>query len=707
MQPMLARLVRLLERLRIDPATTRLRWWLAGSEVVIVLMVAGGLSLYAGERLRQVADSQGTARVQLGGAMARETLRRMQEDALASARSIGDDPAVQAALQPPAGRDLQGVLRRLCPVDTADACAVFDGAQVLSQAGIAVPWNEVFLSVGKQGHMFLAAPVSSATTLFGATAPAVGHQGLSIFVVRRLDAQLADNLSRAAGLSIGLISYRSFNSAPVDALTSVHSAGLADGRYAVAHIQKLDLYAASFPLFTNTGEVIALIEARLPAAQIDSEIRSLIHRLLITALVLALLAVLAGAVLGQFVAGPVQDLTEAALRLGQGDFSTSIPVGGTAEVSALARTMEDMRRNLVNLTGTLRRREAEAQGVLAGIVEGVFAVDRDRNIRYLNPQAAKLLGVDPQAAVGRFCGDLLKPQGPNGIRPCETDCPILRARTTGTAQALERLGLNDAAPRTTIITSSGMVEGLQVQVLRDETELEAVRRARDSVLANISHEFRTPLAAQLASIELLRDGLLTMTPQAREKLVVSLERGSLRLTRLIDNLLESVRIESGQLSIRQQSVSLAEVVLDAHSLVESLLLQRQQLMEVQLPEHLPLVRGDKTRLTQVFVNLIANANKFAPDGSVLRIGAAAHADQVEAWVEDEGPGVPDGDVGTVFERFRRGSDSEPEPGGLGLGLWIVKSVIERHGGTIVVQRTAEQRTRFSFTLPVQPDSALS
>ena len=115
---------------------------------------------------------------------------------------------------------------------------------------------------------------------------------------------------------------------------------------------------------------------------------------------LALLAVVAGAVLGEFVAGPVQDLTEAAQRLSQGDFSTSIPVGGTAEVGALARTMEDMRRNLVNLTGTLRRREAEAQGVLAGIVEGVFAVDRDRNIRYLNPQAARLLGVE-RAGGGR------------------------------------------------------------------------------------------------------------------------------------------------------------------------------------------------------------------------------------------------------------------------------------------------------------------
>jgi signal transduction histidine kinase len=334
----------------------------------------------------------------------------------------------------------------------------------------------------------------------------------------------------------------------------------------------------------------------------------------------------------------------------------------------------------------------------------VFAVDRDRNIRYLNPQAARLLGVDPQAAVGRFCGDLLNPQRVNGVRPCEADCPIVRARDAGPAQALERLLLKDEAPRTTIITSSGMVEGLQVQVLRDETELEAVRRARDSVLANISHEFRTPLAAQLASIELLRDGLHSMRPEAREKLVVSLERGTLRLTRLIDNLLESVRIESGQLTIRHQSVSLPEVIDDAQALLNALLIQRQQRLEVLLPEDLPMIRGDKTRLTQVFVNLIANANKFSPDRSVLRIGAQVKSDQVESWVEDEGPGVPDGDVSSIFERFRRGTEAEPEPGGLGLGLWIVKSVIERHGGKIVVQRTPQQRTRFSFTLPIQVGS---
>jgi signal transduction histidine kinase len=403
--------------------------------------------------------------------------------------------------------------------------------------------------------------------------------------------------------------------------------------------------------------------------------------------------------LTEIVAGPVKALTDAAVRLGQGDFSTSIPPGGAAEVGMLARTMEDMRRNLVDLTGTLRRREAEAQAVLGGIIEGVYAVDKTRIIRYLNPQAARLLNVTTEEAVGQFCGDVLKPRLEDGRRPCDFRCPILQARIERSAKAIEHLQVSNAEARTAVITSAGMVDGLQVQVIRDETELEAVRRARDSVLANISHEFRTPLAAQLASIELLMEGLTTFQPEQLHELVQSLERGTLRLTRLIDNLLESVRIESGQLNIRHQSVELLEVVEDAQALVSSLLTTRRQTLEVTLPDDLPLIAGDKPRLTQVFVNLLANANKFAPEGSVVRIGAESTDTHIQCWVEDEGPGPAASETDTIFARFQRGSEEEPEPGGLGLGLWIVKSIIDRHAGTIALVRTAEARTRFTLSLP--------
>jgi len=506
-------------------------------------------------------------------------------------------------------------------------------------------------------------------------------------------------LSQRVGLEIHIIDYRSFTNDPVNAFTPLYSASLADGRSAVQRINSKGIYASSVPVFASTGEAIALVEALLPTTAIDSSAGRLIRKLLVTALILAALAVFGGLILTELVAGPVKALTEAAMRLGQGDFSTSIPPGGAAEVGMLARTMEDMRRNLVDLTGTLRRREAEAQAVLGGVVEGVYAVDKNRMIRYLNPQAARLLNVTPEQAVGQFCGDVLKPRLEEGRRPCDFRCPILQARIDRSAKAIEHLQVSDAEPRTAVITSSGMVDGLQVQVIRDETELEAVRRARDSVLANISHEFRTPLAAQLASIELLMEGLSTLQPEQQHELVRSLERGTLRLTRLIDNLLESVRIESGQLGIRHQSVELREVVDDAQALVGSLLTLRHQTLEVTLPEDLPLIEGDKPRLTQVFVNLLANANKFAPEGSVVRIGAEAHDTRVQCWVEDEGPGPAAAETDTIFARFQRGSEEEPEPGGLGLGLWIVKSIIDRHAGTITLVRTEQGRTRFTLSLP--------
>ena len=699
---MLERLRRWLSELRVDPARTSLAWGIALTQGLVVLIVLGGISFYAVARLHDLADEQGKARVQLAGARARENLRRMGEDALSSVRAIADRATLARLIDENRPEALEPILKRACDSESIDACAVFEGSMLLAQSGAAVPWNQVLAASSEQMQSFLAVPVQASAPVLGAWALLPERPLARIYIVRLLDERLAATLSRQVGVQIRLVNYRTFTSAPVDALTSLHTTGLADGTSAVQRIKSLDLYAASFPVFAASGEAIVLIEARLPATEIDNSAGRLIRRVFTTALILAALAVLAGVLLGQYVAAPVQALTQAAQRLGQGDFSTSIPTGGAAEVGTLARTMEDMRRNLVDLTGTLRRSEAEAQAVLAGIVEGVYAVDRNRIIRYLNPQAARLLGVAPAQAVGRFCGDVLKPRtAADGTRPCEVSCPILLARTAGTARAVEHLQTGSREARTAIITSSDMVEGLQVQVMRDETELEAVRRARDSVLANISHEFRTPLAAQLASIELLRDGLTTLEPAALQELVLSLERGTLRLTRLIDNLLESVRIESGQLGLRRQSVEIGGVIEEAQSLIASLLSTRRQNLEVNLPSDLPLISGDRTRLTQVFVNLLANANKFAPEGSTLRIGAEAHDRDVTIWVEDEGPGVLDSDSRAIFERFGRGAEEEPEPGGLGLGLWIVRSIIERHGGSITMTRTEGGRTRFNVSLPCE------
>ncbi len=670
----------------------------AGLLLVAILMLA----FSAFELLRKQAEQQAMVRTQFAGIAAREELRRVEEDTQTLARLLAARPTLVRLVRDGNQEQLELFLRRYCDTAGLNACAVTAGPSVvLASTRPGLDWAALLDVVSEQGEHFMFAPPEVARGLIGATAQVPNLVETRVVVLRFLDDRLAAKLTKAAGIEVRLVRLSKWLDGVDPALKSVHSSALTTGAPAAERVPSAGVFASSTPVIASTGEGVALIESRLPIAGVDATVDGFVRRLGWTALVIGMLAVLAAWLLARRIVGPLELLASAAERLGRGDFSGSIPESGGPETAALGRTLEGMRRNLVETNITLRQREAEAQAMLRGVVEGVFAVDAGRVIRYMNPQAVRMVGVAAGDALGRFCGDVLKPcVGKDGQRPCETACPILAARERDQAQATEFMDGPDGSKRTVIITSARMVDGLQVQVMRDETALESARRARDSILANISHEFRTPLAAQLASLELLEDNLQELPREQLRELVGTLKRGTLRLTRLIDNLLESVRIESGQLGIRSQPVSLHDVANEAGELVEGLLAQRGQSLEIALPDDLPDVVGDAPRLTQVFVNLLANANKFGPEGCPIRIAGERTDTEVRVWVEDEGPGVADPEQGSIFERFYRAADSEPEPRGLGLGLWIVKSIVERHGGRVAAERTSVGRTRFTITLPV-------
>ncbi len=373
-----------------------------------------------------------------------------------------------------------------------------------------------------------------------------------------------------------------------------------------------------------------------------------------------------------------------------------------AAAAALRDKLDAAERRTEALTGEVRQREAEAAALIAGVAEGVFSVDRQRRIRYVNPQFAALLGVAPKDAVGRFCGDVLRPAPVGGARPCEEHCPIVHARFRGGARATERL-TTAGGPRTVVLTSGRPEAGVQVQVVRDESEIEATRRLRDAVLANISHEFRTPLSAQLASLELLLDRLPTLGREEIAQLAVAQQRGTLRLAQLVDNLIESVRIEAGEAGLRRRPVALEEVLEEAVETTRPLFDQRHQDVVVDLPYPAPELGGDAPRLVQALVNLLANSNKFAPEGSTVRLGAAAAGPEggVVLWVQDEGPGLPPDAADAPFTRFWRATGEEPEEGGAGLGLAIVKSIAERHGGRVRATG-GPGAARMEIILPADP-----
>jgi signal transduction histidine kinase/HAMP domain-containing protein len=675
--------------------------WLGGGSVVVVLIAVVAMAIACAVLLNRAVQQQALMRVQLAATSARELMRRVGEDVLTDAQVLAERPTLLRLLQQKATNDLLPFISRYCESSGNNACAVRGPEMPLLSNNAALPWDEVAVANREHGERFLLAPRDGQAPWWGATVAVNGMPGYQVQVLRQATPLLVNEIGKQTNTQLTLSNYAVYRALPDDPLTTLHGMALGNGHVSAGHLSGSDEFSASVTVTTVTGEVVALLDARVSGAEFSSASSGFNRLLALIAVVVALVAGVGGLLYGRWLARPVIVLRDVAQRIGRGDLSAAVPAFAPLEVGSLARSMDEMRRNLVTLTESLRRREAEAQALLGGIVEGVFAVDSERQIRYVNPQILKMLGKPASEIIGRFCGDVLLPAHVNGKRPCESNCPILAARSAGQASARESLCVADGSTRSTIIVSAAPVAGTQVQVLRDETELEAVRRARDSVLANISHEFRTPLAAQLASIELLRDGLASMPHAAQSELLANVERGVLRLMRLIDNLLESVRIEAGQLAIRQQQVELAEVVQEAVDLLAPLLAQRRLQIDVQLLSVDTAILGDAQRLLQVFVNLLSNAAKFAPEGSTIAIGARKLAGAVEVWVDDTGAGIAAGSGAAIFERFRRAEGSEPDAPGLGLGLWIVKSIIDRHGGSIVATRTADEHTRFILTLPLE------
>jgi signal transduction histidine kinase len=677
------------------------RTLLIGLNTGLVLLAVIAVAVSALGLIERFADEQALARVNLAGVSAQEAVERSARDVRTSAHLLSERPTVKRLLTEGDAAGLTAFLDRFRRTSALSGVAVLTGGSVLASGGAPLPWNEI-----RRGATIVRLP--DGRLLLGAASPMATAPEATAAAALVLDDGFARQTTSQVGLPVTILDPERAVADPNDPRMPLRAEALATGEPASGRLKAAGLYLCVRPLRAPSGEVAALVETELPRNAVASSLTRLVRNLLLLAFLVAAVAILSGFVISRRLTRPVQALTASAARIGRGDLSTPAPRAPGEELGTLAAAMEDMRRRLLQLTSELHRRQAEGEAILTGIVEGVFSVDRDRRVRYLNPQAAALLGVRPEEALGRFCGDVLRPQGKDGVRPCEENCPIVHARFRGGASATEVLLRPDGTRRTVVIHSAPPVEDQQVQVLRDETDVEAARRQRDAVLANISHEFRTPLSAQLASIELLRDRLL-QSPGGLDgetrNLVLSLERGSLRLTQLIDNLLESVRIESGQDSIRSRPVALDEVIEEAVEMTGPLLAQRGQSIEVDLPYPMPALRGDAPRLTQVFVNLLANANKFAPAGSVVRVGGAVEEGAVVLWVEDEGPGLP-GDAesgnGELFDRFVRlaGEGEEPETGGMGLGLWIVRSIVERHGGKVEAGPGPEGRgTRMRLVLP--------
>lgn len=666
--------------------------------VSLALIAVAGLAIAAAALLRRFTDEQALERVRVAAISAERGIANQGEAVATMARMLAEDDTSATLVSTRAFAALATHLKRFRANSALTGCAVLRGGNVVAASGPAVDWSDA--ARGAQAPAWSLAPTGASALELASAAPLRSDPTCVVVAVKVLDASFALRLSEEIGATARIVDAAKGIGELGDPKLPLRARLLHDAPPVAKRLDTLSVYATVRALRAQDGRVAGFLETEIPTSPAREARLRLVRRLLTLALLIGGVAALASVAVARLIAAPLTRLTESADRIGGGDLDTPVGSAGLAEIGRLASSMDGMRRRLRRLTADLEEQRAEARAMVNGIVEGVFVVDGERRVVQMNPQAAESLGLAPNAAIGKFCGDVLRPEPIGGARPCEENCPILHARFRGEARATEHLVLADGRRRTVVVTSSMSGGDRQFQLLRDETELEAARRLRDAVLANISHEFKTPLAAQLASLELLLSRLSELPPEETRRLIVSLQRGALRLTQLIDNLLESVRIEAGRVVLRRRPVHLDEVVEEAVEMVRPLAEQRGQKIDVALPHPLPVLSGDAPRLVQVFVNLIANAGKFSPEGTTVRVGGEVTANRVTIFVEDDGPGWEEDAETQLFEPFVRSMGEEPESSGVGLGLYIAKSIVERHGG-VIEARSGSGRTRMAVRLPIE------
>jgi two-component system sensor histidine kinase KdpD len=235
-----------------------------------------------------------------------------------------------------------------------------------------------------------------------------------------------------------------------------------------------------------------------------------------------------------------------------------------------------------------------------------------------------------------------------------------------------------------------------VKVAQDALVRMESERLRNSLLAALSHDLRTPLTVLVGlaeSLALTKPALSSAQLETAE----AIQDEARRMSTLVSNLLDMARIESGEVKLNLQWQPLEEVVGSALNATQGML--KQHLVEVNIPRDLPLVRIDALLIERVLVNLLENASKYTPPGSRITLAAEVVADQLSVSVSDDGPGLPAGREEAVFQKFTRGERESATPG-VGLGLTICRAIVESHQGRIVATHRPGGGARFTFTLPL-------
>ncbi len=416
----------------------------------------------------------------------------------------------------------------------------------------------------------------------------------------------------------------------------------------------------------------------------------------------------------RYLTRPLNQLTSATQKIRQGHFDIEeIPVVHNNEIGKLATAFNTMAFELSKSYKTLQKQlreladgKAKDDAMISSIADGVIVVDHDGNILLVNQATCDLFGMQGADLINKPITKLVMYGDDRKILTNE-ERPTLQVLKTGkkvtrdTHVMRSKDNLRDIKMTASPIMQEGEVVGA-IAILRDITREKEVDRLKTDFISVASHQLRTPLSAIRWFGEMLMNGDAGKLQPSQREFVSNITQSTKRMIELVGSLLNISRLESGSVHIEPKPTDIHELVTDITNDFKTEVDDRHQKLLVEidptLPQHIDL---DPRLVSQVYVNLLNNAVRYTPNSGNISVKVMRRGNEVVSEVKDTGYGIPKDEQGKVFDRFFRGSNIiKIETDGTGLGLYLVKTIVESSGGKVWYESTENKGTTFSFTLPI-------
>ena len=462
-------------------------------------------------------------------------------------------------------------------------------------------------------------------------------------------------------------------------------------RYSVSVKHALLYYAVRENLAGGTPVILRLA---LPVQSIDEELATFRARLWLWSLLILFLAGVVALLISRSYTDRIERLREFSHRVAEGDFRPLPADGKDDTLESLGTSLNQTAQRLDRTIRTLTEERNLSAAILGSMVEGVAVVNGVERLVFANPGFAQILDLDVPPVSGSSLLEVVRQtELIEAVRRVLAGEPRVEAEiVTGTLR-------QHYFAATVASVRAGETSGAVI-VLHDITELRKLERVRRDFVANVSHEFRTPLTAIQGFSETLLAGAAN-DPNNRDRFLGIILEHSRRLARLTEDLLRLSEMDAERLELEVRRLAVSQLVESCYETAQRRAAEKGLALSLQLPPRLPDVAGDSRRLQEVLQNLLDNAIQYTLPGGKIVLSAEAKNDEVVFTVADTGIGIPRSDQPRIFERFYRVDAARSrEAGGTGLGLAIAKHLIEVHGGRIWVESEVGEGSQFYFSIPV-------